>query len=68
MADLSRNKKGTHCLQALITKVLTPKEFKIVVSSIEKEFIKLCEELNSAHFLLKIISSFPVEELQSFYV
>lgn len=25
MADLSRNKKGTHCLQALITKVLTPK-------------------------------------------
>jgi hypothetical protein len=55
MVELCRNKQGTHCLQALIAKVTTSREFKLICSSIEHKFVELCEELNSSHFLLKII-------------
>lgn len=68
LVELCRNKQGTHCLQALIAKVTTSREFKLICSNIEHKFVELCEELNSSHFLLKIIGSFPIEELEALYL
>ena len=43
LVELCKNKQGTHCLQALIAKVTTSKEFKLICTSIEHKFVELCE-------------------------
>lgn len=66
--EMSKNKQGTHCLQALVTKITTKTETKLIVDAVIKRLIEASEELNSSYFVIKIIHTFSLEEMQGIYL
>ncbi len=67
IANIVRNKQGTHTIQALLKFFTNDEEYKLMCESIKENFLLLSCHPNATHFVQKIIGLFPINHTYFFF-
>ena len=68
MVEIALNQHGTRALQKMIEFLDTPEQVQMVISGLDREVVRLVQDLNGNHVIQKCLNRLSHEEAQFIYV